>query len=258
MTTMLLPRPLDLIVPDLNLPPDPRPDFIDDDGHVIKSLAGHMRLGGQRVFSSPVVWNRESVHLPRAARVLNALLAPLGLSLEKSAGLEALEHLLLNGRLTEHYELGRDAGRDFGFVPRLAGGAEMADYLEREVMEHVFKALAIFAAPADVKIALYTTDPLDAISGAEVANVNGYARQANAAANWTAPTATNGQTDNAAAITFPIATGSWGTVSHFTLPDSLTWGAGNAYFHSPVDTSKAITTDDTAEFGVNALVVTLA
>ena len=138
----------------------------------------------------------------------------------------------------------------------MRGAAEMGDFLEQEVMEHVFKNTAIFATPASVFVRLNTTDPTDADSGTEVTG-GAYTGQAIVAANWAAPGATGGSTNNTLVLTFPTATANWGTVSHLKLSDAAS--AGNMYFHSPVDVSKAINTDDTAEFAATTgIVVTLA
>ena len=63
----------------------------------IVDLSSHVRMIGQEIFGSPVLWVPGAT-LGATARFVNALLSPLGYSLERSKGLEALEFLLRYGR----------------------------------------------------------------------------------------------------------------------------------------------------------------
>src|SRR3990167_9371696 len=110
----------------------------------------------------------------------------------------------------------------------------MSDFLEAEVIKHIFRT-GSFTKPTVLAVALCTAATTDAQTGAtitEVTNANAYARTSlnPLDANWTAP-GVGGLTDNASAIVFPTATGSWGTVTHFAICDSATWGAGNVLIH---------------------------
>ena len=84
-------------------------------------------------------------------------------------------------------------------------------YLNNQLRDHIFRT-ATFAKPTTLGIALHTADPTDAGSGAEVTG-GAYARVARAPldANWTAASATNGLTDNAAVLTFPSPSANWGS-----------------------------------------------
>jgi len=109
-----------------------------------------------------------------------------------------------------------------------------------------------------VHISLHTADPLDAASGAEVTG-GSYARVATAPldANWTAVSATDGNTDNAAAITFPTPTANWGVVTHFAVWDRAT--TGNMMVHGALTTAKTINNGDPApSFAIGALDITYA
>jgi len=125
----------------------------------------------------------------------------------------------------------------------------MSNYLETELFDHVLRN-ASFTSPTTVYIALFTDDPTDADSGTEVSG-NNYARQAVA---FDAPS--NGVGSNTSLETFPTASGSWGTISHVGLYDALT--TGNLLFHSPLDASKTIATDDVFKINAGNLTVTLA
>ena len=138
----------------------------------------------------------------------------------------------------------------------------MSDYLEGQLRAHVFRTNS-YTKPTTLRVALATAATTDAQTGAtltEVANSNAYARTGPNPldANWTAASSTDGLTDNAAAITFPTATGSWGTVTHCMIVDSATHGAGNSIVHGSLSASKAVAINDIFEFAAGALDVTFA
>lgn len=144
--------------------------------------------------------------------------------------------------------------------------SEMSDYLESALIDHIFRTSS-FTKPSVLAIALLTTNAVDADSGVfttgtgvEVTNAGAYARVSRNPldANWTATAGGDGQTDNAAAITFTQATGSWGTVNAFAIVDNATYNTGNMLFYSAVTTPRAIDNGDTAEFAAGAITVTLA
>ena len=127
--------------------------------------------------------------------------------------------------------------------------AEMSNYLENALVNAVLRNTA-YTSPTTVYLALYTSDPTDADSGTEVSG-SAYARQA---ITFGAPS--NGVTTNSAAIEFPQATGSWGTITHVGIRDALT--TGNLLFHTPLDASKTIATGDVFRIAIGSLSVTLA
>ena len=99
-------------------------------------------------------------------------------------------------------------------------------------------------------VSLHTADPLDT-GGSEVSG-GAYARQgpvtfANAGNN---PTVAS----NSAIVTFPAATGAWGTVAYFGLWDAAT--AGNFRGAGALTTPKAVNNGDTARFTAGSLTIT--
>jgi len=126
-----------------------------------------------------------------------------------------------------------------------------ADYWEDEILDHLFGKGAY--TPPTIYIGLSTVDPADDASGLAEPSGNGYARVTTAAADWNA--SSSGALANANAITFPEASGSWGTITHFALFDAAS--AGNMLAHGALGTSKAIGSGDTAEFAVGDIDVTL-
>ena len=131
-----------------------------------------------------------------------------------------------------------------------------SDYSEAKVLDHIVGKTS-FTMPT-AYVALCTADPTDAGTGAsmnEVANANAYARVTTSGSDWDA--AASGATANAAELSFPEATGSWGTITHFALVDSGTHGAGNMLAHGALDASKAIVSGDIVKFAIGALDITL-
>lgn len=111
----------------------------------------------------------------------------------------------------------------------------MSDYLENEILDHILGTGA-YTMPTNVYVGLSTASMADDASGTELSG-SGYTRKVatfNAAASGTA--------DNSAAVEFPAATASWGTVSHFGIWDAST--AGNLLIHGAFTTAKLIDTGD--------------
>lgn len=127
--------------------------------------------------------------------------------------------------------------------------AEMSNFLENALINATLRNTS-YTSPATVYLALYTTDPTDADTGTELSG-NGYARQA---ITFGAPS--NGVSTNSAAIDFPQATGSWGTVAYVGIRDAST--AGNLLYHTALDVSKTIATGDVFRVAIGSLSVTLA
>jgi hypothetical protein len=127
--------------------------------------------------------------------------------------------------------------------------AEMSNYLENALINATLRATT-FTSPATVYVSLHTADPTDAGTGTEVSG-GSYARQS---ATFASPS--NGASATNADITFPQATGNWGTVSHIGIWDAST--SGNLYYHTALDASKAIDTGDIFKIASGSLTVTLA
>lgn len=127
--------------------------------------------------------------------------------------------------------------------------AEMSNYLENALINATLRNTG-YTSPTTVYLALYTTDPTDADTGDEVTG-NGYARQS---ITFGAPS--NGVSTNTAAIEFPQATGSWGTVAYIGIRDAST--TGNLLYHTALDASKTIATGDVFKVAIGSLSVTLA
>lgn len=127
--------------------------------------------------------------------------------------------------------------------------AEMSNFLETALINATLRNTS-YTSPATVYLGLYTSDPTDADTGTEVTG-NGYARQA---ITFGAPS--DGVSTNSAAIEFPQATGSWGTVAYVGIRDAST--SGNLLFHTALDASKAIATGDVFRIAIGSLSVAFA
>lgn len=127
--------------------------------------------------------------------------------------------------------------------------SEMSNYLENALINGTLRATS-YTAPTTVYLALYLTDPTDADVGTEVSG-GSYARQS---ITFGAPS--NGVTSNSLAIEFPQATASWGTIQYIGIRDNVT--GGNLLYHTALDASKEIGTDDIFKITAGNLTVTLS
>ncbi len=127
-------------------------------------------------------------------------------------------------------------------------------YLEQAVLNHIFGKTA-YAEPT-IYVGLSTADPAYNGSGLAEPSGNGYARVAVPAASWNAATGGNPATiTNASQITFPQATGSWGTVTYGCIFDAAT--GGNLLASGALAVAQVIGSGNTADFAASTFAVTL-
>jgi len=127
--------------------------------------------------------------------------------------------------------------------------AEMSNYLENALINATLRNTS-YTSPTTVYVGLYTSDPTDANTGTEVSG-GSYARTA---VTFGAPS--NGTSTNSAAVEFPQATGSWGTVAYIGILDAST--SGNLLYHTALDVSKTIDTGDIFKIAIGSLSVNLS
>jgi len=133
--------------------------------------------------------------------------------------------------------------------------AAMSDYLERKLLDHTLGTTA-FTHPSQAYLALFTADPTDAGTGAEVSNSGGstYARQT---IDFNAAAGTGGAVTNSTAEDFanmPLC-----TVTHIGIYDSVdSSGSNNLLYHGSVSSSKSVALGDTISLAAGQLTVTLA
>lgn len=133
-----------------------------------------------------------------------------------------------------------------------------SDYLEGKVLNHVFGGTS-YTAPTTLYVGVFTSASSDSAAGTEVSG-NGYARQSVAfTVSGTSPTTAS----SSAAVEFPEATGSWGTVTYAGVFDALTGGnmLAHAQLTDPADFTtalpKTIGTGDILRISAGNLKVTL-
>jgi hypothetical protein len=127
--------------------------------------------------------------------------------------------------------------------------AEMSTYLENALINATLRNTS-YTSPAAVYVGLYTSDPTDANTGTEVSG-GSYTRTA-----VTMGSPTDGVSTNSAAVEFPQASGTWGTVGWIGILDATS--SGNLLYHTALDTSKTISSGDIFKIAIGGLSVTLA
>jgi hypothetical protein len=109
------------------------------------------------------------------------------------------------------------------------------------LLDHIFNAS--YTPAATLYIALCTYDPSDDATGAdmsECANANNYAREI-----ISFGAAANKSIVQSGAITFNLASGSWGEVSHWAIVDNAAHGAGNCLAHGAFADSHEVVNGET-------------
>lgn len=122
-----------------------------------------------------------------------------------------------------------------------------SNYLENKVLGHVFGGVS-YTAPATLYVALFTSDPGETGSGTEVSG-GSYARQT------IAFTVTGNQASNTAAVEFPTATGSWGTITYAAVYDAST--SGNMLAYGALTSAKTIASGDVLRIPAGDFDITL-
>jgi hypothetical protein len=98
-----------------------------------------------------------------------------------------------------------------------------------------------------VYVGLFTVTPTATAAGTEVTG-GSYAR---VAATFSAAAA--GATSNSGAVTFPVASASWGTVNGAAICDALS--GGNQLYFGALGTPKVVGIGDQLNFAIGALTV---
>ena len=125
----------------------------------------------------------------------------------------------------------------------------MSDHLENEILDHIL-SVGSYTMPSAVYLGLSVASMGDDASGTELSG-SGYARQA-----VTFSAASGGTTSNSAAITFPTATGSWGSVGFWSIWDASS--SGNMLLHGSFSAAKTIASGDVLRVSSGDLDITAA
>ncbi|CAB4146469.1 hypothetical protein UFOVP500_17 [uncultured Caudovirales phage] len=128
--------------------------------------------------------------------------------------------------------------------------AGLTNFGEDLVLDFLFTTTTA-TRPTAWYVSLYTVAPGEGTAGTEVSG-GSYARtSATFTVSGTAPT----QAANNAAVEFPTASASWGTVVAAGIMDAST--GGNLIAFADLTTSKAIASGDILRFSTNTLIITL-
>lgn len=127
-------------------------------------------------------------------------------------------------------------------------------YMDNKVMDEIF-GKTDYVAPATLYVGLSTTAPTKASGNITEPAGNAYARVAVVNNTTNFPNASGGTKNNGTVITFPEATGAWGTVSNWVIFDAIT--AGNVIAYGTLTNPKAIDVGDTPSFNASTLTLSL-
>lgn len=132
-----------------------------------------------------------------------------------------------------------------------------SNYLENLVLDNIFGGVATgLGATCYVGVGTATagTD-MDAGLTSEVSG-NNYSRVAVTRNQTNFPASSGGAISNGTAITFPQASGSWGTVTQVAIFDAAT--TGNTLAWGDLTVAKAVGANDTLSFAIGDLDITLS
>lgn len=121
------------------------------------------------------------------------------------------------------------------------------NYLETELLDHVFANNA-FTSPSAVYVALFTSAPGEAGGGTEVTG-GGYVRRQGSF------TVSGNTATTSAAIEYPTATASYGTVTHIGIFDASS--GGNMLAYASLTASKTIASGDVFRIPAGDIDITL-
>lgn len=150
-----------------------------------------------------------------------------------------------------------------GNTPSVASGVvyvefsagEISNYLANILLDFMFRNQA-FSQPTNTYVGLTTATIADTNTGSTVTEVSGgsYARvdvNPNGGSSPTWDLAASGVVDNTHDISFPEATGSWGTVVATFIADASS--GGNLLFYDNALTDQAVASGDTVVFPAGTL-----
>jgi len=127
---------------------------------------------------------------------------------------------------------------------------KFTNQMKNKILDHIFGGVD-YARPATLYLGISTTTITDTGTNITEPVGYGYTRAAvpNNSTNFSA--STNVFKTNNLAITFPLSTGPWGTVTDFFISDASS--GGNILAFGALTASKVIAIDTTARFDVNDL-----
>jgi len=135
----------------------------------------------------------------------------------------------------------------------MATGVAATNYLENAALDHILgKGLSDMTSPATLALALHSGDPTETGGGNELANSNGYARQA-----MTFAAASGGTKATSNAQVFTASGGDWSQATYVSIWDSATYGAGNCLFYGAMSVAKTVQDGDSLTFAIGDITVSM-
>jgi hypothetical protein len=136
-------------------------------------------------------------------------------------------------------------------LPALSFAGGSSQYLAQGLLGYMFQNPG---SPISKPTTVYVANTVTSTTACTDPSVNGYARVSvtNNTTNWVI---TGNTIANGATITFPAATGSWGTITYFQIFDAST--AGNPLWYGALSASQTISSGATPSFAASALSVQL-
>lgn len=131
-----------------------------------------------------------------------------------------------------------------------------SDYLEGKILDHIFVNTA-YTAPTNHYIRQWTATLSDASTPATAGQVSGGSYAAVAVASGAAWSRSGSSVSNASDITFPTATGSWGTMTDTLDSDNVTAGSGNSIVYGAMTASKTIGSGDVFKYPAGQYAISL-
>lgn len=132
-------------------------------------------------------------------------------------------------------------------------------YATQALLNSLFGKTSAFGALASaptIYVALSTADPGEDGSGIAEPVGGSYARVQTAAADWTTASGADPSVlTNANPVTFPEATGSWGTITHMAFFDAAS--AGNFLGATAVGNPQAVVSGNTPNFAAGQISVSM-
>ena len=133
--------------------------------------------------------------------------------------------------------------------------SNITDYGENLLVGTLFGAST--AVPTVFWMALCTQAPQISDDGTTILEptVGAYTRVsfANTTAFWSAPS--GGLVLNVAAITFPLCTADWPSVTHYAFTSAVT--GGNMYLYAPLQVPRVVSTGHLCKFDIGQLSISL-
>jgi len=128
----------------------------------------------------------------------------------------------------------------------------LTDYAEAKLLDHILGTTAFTMPTTPIKVALFTTTPVDAGTGGVEVTGGSYARTT---VTFAAATVGAGSTSNNATVTFPTATADWGVITGIALYDSA--GTPNMLWYGALTASKTVSNGDTFTIASGALTLSI-